>query len=129
MNRFIEIYFCDFSEHVDLSFLKERSVILEKTLRGDPTPNNKTFPYNVSIIRLSSVALPDEYDERIEALIGTVGGEDIVKDLVSKYRARISDIVLGIPCKTSEWNEEGYISSAVLLKVAKLGLGVQFYYT
>ena len=48
MPRAIDLYFCDFDDHMDLSFLNASKVNIKKTSKGDPTPSGKgKLPYNV----------------------------------------------------------------------------------
>lgn len=128
MKRTIDLYFCDFSNHLDLSFLDLSKVSVKQTLKGDPTPSGKgVLPYNVISIEYTASDLPDEYDARIDALLDSIG-ESVVRELVATYQARISDICLGVPCKTSEMVEDGFISNKTMQKLCNLGLGLQFYY-
>lgn len=130
MKRTVELYFCDFAEHIDISFLDMSKVKIKKTLKGDPTPSGKgQLPYNVISIEYVGSDLLDEYDSRITTLIEAVGGEKVVEGLVEEYQARIVAIIMGIPCKTSEWVEDGYISRKTLKKLYELGLEVHLYYT
>lgn len=128
MSRSIHLYFCDFNGYLDFSFLDLSKVSVRQTLKGDSTPSGKgQLPYNVISIEYTASDLPDEYDARINILLDTIG-ERVIRELIETYQARINDICLGIPCKTSENVEEGFISKETLRKLCDLGLGVQFYY-
>lgn len=130
MERSVYFYFFDFEEHVDFTCFNEKSIAIEKIIKGSPTPNGKRqYPYNVLMIKHAGPNLPDDYDMRIETLFMEVGGEEIVKELIEKYQARYVDIVLGIPSKTSEMPEGGAISCATMKKICNLEMGLQFYYT
>lgn len=131
MNRAIDLYFCDFNSHVDLSFLDASKISIRRTSKGEPTPSGKgKLPFNVvSIEYADSDNLPDEYDLRIQTMIEAVGGESTVKKLVSKYQARISAITMGLPCRSTDWVEDGYISCEMMKKLSNLGLELHFYYT
>lgn len=129
MSRAIDLYFCDFNDHLDLSFLDLSKVNVRQTLKGDPTPSGKgQLPYNVISIEYAGSDLPDEYDARINILLDTIG-EEIVRDLVAAYRARISAITLGIPTRTGDTVEDSYISQEMMKKLCKLKLDIHFYYT
>jgi len=129
MTRVIDLYFCDFDTHFDLSILDAAKVSIRKTSKGDLTPNGKgKLPFNIISIEYIGPDLPDEYDSRIKALIEAIGGEDAVKALVEKYKARIAAITLGIPVRTGDTIEDGYISCEVMQKLCKLKLDVHFYY-
>lgn len=129
MERKIYLIFTDYKEHLDLSFLDNKKVSIDRIGKGDIRPNGRTIqPYHSINIHLNQ-ELPDDYDARIEALIAAIGGENILKELVSKYQARINAIVLGIPAKTGELIEDGYISCEIMQKLCDLGLDIQFYYT
>lgn len=130
MSRAIDLYFCDFDHHIDLSFLDDFKVNIRKTLKGDPTPSGTgELPYNVISIEYAGSDLPDEYDSRINALIGSIGGEDAIRKLVLKYQARIAAVTLGIPTRTGDTIEDSYISQAMMEKLCALKLDIHFYYT
>lgn len=129
MKRAIYFSFTDFNDHIDLSALDSDKISIKPFIKGQLRSNGKTVqPFNSINIYLNDKELPDEYDARIETLIAAIGGEKAVKDLVSKYQARINAVVLGIPSKTGD-ALDGYISCETMKKLCDLKLNLDFYYT
>lgn len=129
MQRKICLMFLAYEQHIDLSFLNNSNVVVETFLKGQPSSNGNQAvrKNNITYIRFAG-EIPDEYDLRIDALIEAIGGEDVVRKLVLDYRASSSAIIFDIPCKTSDWNEEGYISYKIMQKISDLKLDIGFSY-
>ena len=128
MKRVIYLGFTDIKEHIDLSFLGEKEVSTKLFIKGHLRSNGQTVQNIDSTNIYFTGEIPDEYDLRIEAIIAAVGGENVIKDLISKYQAKHADVILGIPSRTSDTIEDGYISCKTMQKLCDLGLGLQFYY-
>jgi len=129
MQRRAHFTFTDFEEHIDLSFLDDQKVSTWMYFKGQLRSNGKTIqPYHSIDIFLNQ-ELPDDYNERILSLISAVGGADVVRSLVLNYRARISAIALGIPTKSGDAVEDGYISRETMQLLCDLGIELHFYYT
>lgn len=73
--------------------------------------------------------LPDEYDMRIQTLLESIGGTETVRNLVIRYQARIAAVTMGIPTRTGDTVEDGYVSREMMKKLYDLGLDLHFYYT
>ncbi len=142
--RRIELCFFKFEEHQDLSFLDTDQLEIDLAFIGGERKNGKTQPYNnVNIRYLGSLDghyecddcgheydnTYDDYNERINILIKTLGGEDVLRDLISKYNAESAYIAFYMPVKTSEFIQEGYLSADTIKKLADLNLSVHFLFT
>ena len=129
MHTEVTLTFCDFADHIDLSFIDQSSILIELVEKGQLASNGKSIlPYNVCHIHYKE-SIADSYDDRIKNFLNALGGDNIVEKMVSKYQARLNYIILGIPCKTSEWVEDGFISHETMRKLCDLRLDLHFNYT
>ncbi len=129
MPRTAYFVFTDFDQFIDLADIDNKRLSISKMKKGELRSNKKTIQRYNSISLHTLEDLPDEYEERIELLIRAIGGEERLKTLVLKYGARINAIVLGMPTRTEDSIEDGYISKEMMGKLARLGLDLQFYHT
>jgi len=128
MKRRAYFTFTDFNEHIDLSFLDEQKILTKLYIKGHLRSNGKTIQPGHSIDIYLNQELPDDYNDRIWSLISAIGGIDVVRKLTLNYRARSSAIVLGIPAKTEDAIEDGYISCETMKMLCDIGAEVHFYY-
>lgn len=126
MKRKIELNFFDFDEHTDLSFIDNSKFEITIYRKGGRRKNGSKQPYNGVYFSYDG-DLEDEYDARIFKMIDLFG-EANIKKLSSAYNAKSQSILLWVPCKTSEWNEEGYLSVETMRKLCDLDLMIEFMY-
>jgi hypothetical protein len=97
--------------------------------RGAALPSGRgVYKENAACLSIEGV-LPDKYEDRIEYLITALGGEEAVADLIVALRPRTCWVRIIVPARTSPSIEEGALSAAYLGKLARLGLGLEFWYT
>lgn len=85
------------------------------------------YPENAIAIWVS-IDAPEETERKLELLLHELGGGDGVESFLKICEAREAWIRFVAPVRSSELVEDFSLSPAVVQRLAKLGLGLEFWY-